>query len=82
MERASNRGVSNETRSTLNLLALATLILVVLASVVGSLVYAMQPGNGGAVVLTMLAACVGYGLICEGVESVARSQWEHPVARR
>jgi hypothetical protein len=80
--RASNRGVSNETRFTLNAIALVTLILVVLASVVGSLVCAMQPGNGGAIVLTMLSACIGYGLICEAVEQTARSEWAHPVARR
>jgi hypothetical protein len=73
--------VSNETRFALNLTGLLIVVLVVLASVVGSLVYACQPGNGGAVILTMLFACVGYGFIREGIEQVARSEYEHPIRR-
>ncbi len=73
--------MSNETRFTLNLIGLLILVLVVLSGVVGSFVYAMQPGNGGAIVLTMLVGCIGYGFVREGMEQVSRSEWEHPVRR-
>jgi hypothetical protein len=78
---ACNRGVSNDTRFALNLTGLLLVVLAVLAGVIGSFVYAMQPGNGGAVVLTMLVACIGYGFVREGMEQVSRSEWEHPVRR-
>jgi len=56
-------------------------VLVVLGSVVGSFVYAIQPGNGGAILLTLLAASLGYGFVCEAMEQVARSEYAHPVRR-
>ena len=73
--------MSNETRFALNLAGLLILVLVVLAGVIGSFVYAMQPGQGGAIVLTMLVACVGYGFVREAMEQVSISEWEHPVRR-
>jgi hypothetical protein len=71
--------VSNETRFKLNLLGLLMVVLVWLGSVVGCTVYAMQPGNGGAVVLAGFFALAGYGMFREGVEQVGRSLDRYPV---
>jgi len=40
-----------------------------------------MPCNRATVALTLFAATIGYGLICEGFEQVARSEWAHPVRR-
>ena len=79
---ASNRGVSNETRFALNLTGLLFVVLVWLGSVVASMVYACQPGNGGAVVMAMFAACIGYGFFREAVTQVAVSEDRYPLPRR
>jgi hypothetical protein len=73
--------VSNETRFALNLTGLLMVVLLVLGGVGTSIWYAMQPGQGGAIILTGLAVCVGYGFIREGIEQVARSEYEHPIRR-
>lgn len=74
--------MSNETRFALNLTGLLFVVLAWLGSVVGALWYACQPNCGGAVVLALLAVCVGYGLLEEALVQVDRSLYRHPLPRR
>ena len=71
--------MSNETRFRMNLLGLLMVVLVWLGSVIGCTVYAFIPGNGGALLLSVFFAFVGYGFFREGVEQVGRSLDRYPV---
>lgn len=74
--------MSNESRFRLNLLGLLLLVLVWLGSTVGTVVYALQPGNGGAVLLAGFFALVGWGMFQEALKSIDHSLARHPLPRR
>jgi hypothetical protein len=73
MRRALNTGVNENTRIALALVALVFVVLVVLAALVGTVVYASQPGNAGAMLGAFLVAAVGWGFVQEARNALANA---------
>ena len=65
--------MNEETRNTVALLALLALVLVWLGGIVGTLMWAAQPGNAGGVLVTVFVGFVGYGFVAEGWTAI--NQW-------
>jgi hypothetical protein len=67
---ALKRGVNENTRFALSAVALVLVVLVVLAALVGTVAYACQPGNAGAMLGAFLVAAVGWGFVQEALQNV------------
>ena len=62
--------MNENTRFALALALLAFVVLVVLAALVGTVVYASQPGNAGAMLGAFLVAGLGWGFVQEALQNV------------
>lgn len=74
--------MTNETRFRLNLIGLLLVVLAWLGGTVACMVYACQPGHGGAVILALFVGCIGYGFFREAVTQVGRTLDRYPLPVR
>jgi len=73
--------MSNATRFKLNLTFLALVVMSWIGGIVATFMVACQPGQGGALVFTMLVGCIGYGFVHEALTHTRESLYHHPIPR-